>query len=107
MGSPPIPAPIYSALLQSIPEEGSWHSQGKEGWRSWHGHFPHLLYLVQQGSAKAHGHQGLKMRVPTGFPAIPAGIGGQGFEPQSLQYTLHRYIIRKIQGLRPHERCKH
>ena len=25
-----------------------------------------------------------KTRVPPGFPAVPAGVGGQGFEPQSL-----------------------
>lgn len=28
--------------------------------------------------------RGVNTRVPTGFPAVPAGVGGQGFQPRSL-----------------------
>ena len=84
MGVPSHPCSPHSGGLQCTPEEGSQHTQREEGWRSWHRRFPHLPYLVQQGSAAARGHQGLNTRVPRSVPAAPASVGGQGFEPHSL-----------------------
>ena len=87
MGSLPIPAPPISpppAHPRRSVLGGRWHTQHEQGRRSRHGRFPHLPYLVQQGSAAAHGHQGLNTRVPRDFPAVPAGVGGQGSEAQCL-----------------------
>lgn len=49
----------------------------REGRRSWQRHFPHLPYMVQQGSAAAHEYQ-----VPRGFTADPCR--GPSFGPQAL-----------------------
>ena len=54
---PSQPRSPHAAILQRSPEEGSRQNQHEQGQRSWHGHFPGLPYLVQQGSAAACGHR--------------------------------------------------
>ncbi|KAM6184402.1 uncharacterized protein WM294_017120 [Sarcoramphus papa] len=51
------PASRRASCCRAILWAGSRQNQREQGQRSWHGHFPGLPYLVQQGSAAARGHR--------------------------------------------------
>lgn len=49
--------------------------------------FPTPALPVPVGLGSSPQPQRLYMCIPRGFPAVPTGVGGQGFEPQSLSPT--------------------
>ena len=86
MGSPLIPAPPIQPSSSAPQRKGPGIPSARRGgevgtdishtWPTWSSRAQH-----QPMASKA-------MRVPRGFPAVPAGVGGQGFEPQSLSTVL-------------------